>query len=226
MPDSPQTWHYGLVAKWWSEFNDDGPEIAYFRKFIEGDGQPALDLGVWNRAFAPAVPPRRARRGRLRHLDRSLSAERRHRARDCRQPFLSRRCTSSTRPARTGPFSSAEPSGWEALATRTSKLSTASTSWNQMGRWCSTTRSRIPIRDNGSTGSRANAAPCQDRGHRRLPKCESVRLTEARSSSGREFESSIRPVFPKRTAAHAGTSRVCRSRRARRPHRAGSNRGP
>jgi SAM-dependent methyltransferase len=40
----PQTWHYGLVAKWWSEFNRDGPEIAYFRPFVEA-GQPALDVG-------------------------------------------------------------------------------------------------------------------------------------------------------------------------------------
>ena len=23
-----QTWHYGLVARWWAEFNLDGPEIA------------------------------------------------------------------------------------------------------------------------------------------------------------------------------------------------------
>lgn len=44
MSDSPQTWHHGLVARWWSEFNEDGPEIAYFRKFVEGDGQPALDV--------------------------------------------------------------------------------------------------------------------------------------------------------------------------------------
>jgi SAM-dependent methyltransferase len=40
----PQTWHHGIVAKWWAEFNVDGPEIAYFRKFIDDDGQPALDL--------------------------------------------------------------------------------------------------------------------------------------------------------------------------------------
>jgi SAM-dependent methyltransferase len=44
MPDSPQTWHYGLVAKWWAEFNRNGPEIDYFRRFIERDGQPALDV--------------------------------------------------------------------------------------------------------------------------------------------------------------------------------------
>ena len=41
---APQTWHYGLVAKWWAEFNEGGPELAYFRRFIEGDGQPALDV--------------------------------------------------------------------------------------------------------------------------------------------------------------------------------------
>ena len=44
MPENPQTWHYGLVAKWWAEFNESGPEIDYFRRFIEGDGQPALDV--------------------------------------------------------------------------------------------------------------------------------------------------------------------------------------
>ena len=37
-----QTWHYGVVARWWAEFNLDGPEIDYFRPFVEA-GQPALD---------------------------------------------------------------------------------------------------------------------------------------------------------------------------------------
>jgi len=41
---APRTWHYGLVAKWWAEFNEGGPEIEYFRRFIEDDGQPALDV--------------------------------------------------------------------------------------------------------------------------------------------------------------------------------------
>jgi SAM-dependent methyltransferase len=41
--EQPQTWHHGIVARWWAEFNVDGPEIPYFQKFIE-DGQPALDL--------------------------------------------------------------------------------------------------------------------------------------------------------------------------------------
>jgi len=38
-----QTWHYGVVARWWAEFNLDGPEIEYFRPFVEA-GQPALDV--------------------------------------------------------------------------------------------------------------------------------------------------------------------------------------
>jgi SAM-dependent methyltransferase len=38
------TWHYGLVARWWAEFNQDGPEIEYFKPFVE-HGQPALDVG-------------------------------------------------------------------------------------------------------------------------------------------------------------------------------------
>src|SRR4051812_12563647 len=43
MSDQSRTWHHGLVARWWSEFSEDGPEIAYFRKFVER-GQPALDV--------------------------------------------------------------------------------------------------------------------------------------------------------------------------------------
>jgi 2-polyprenyl-3-methyl-5-hydroxy-6-metoxy-1,4-benzoquinol methylase len=42
--DTPQTWHYGLVAEWWAEFNTDGPEIGYFGRFVERR-QPALDAG-------------------------------------------------------------------------------------------------------------------------------------------------------------------------------------
>ncbi|MGZ8623327.1 MAG: class I SAM-dependent methyltransferase [Actinomycetota bacterium] len=39
----PQTWHHGVVARWWAEFNTGGPEIAYFQTFVEA-GQPALDV--------------------------------------------------------------------------------------------------------------------------------------------------------------------------------------
>lgn len=45
MKEQPQTWHYGLVAKWWAEFNWSGPEIDYYRRFIEEGGEPALDVG-------------------------------------------------------------------------------------------------------------------------------------------------------------------------------------
>ncbi len=44
MDDKPQTWHYGLVARHWAEFHVGGPEIPYYRKFIERYGQPALDV--------------------------------------------------------------------------------------------------------------------------------------------------------------------------------------
>jgi SAM-dependent methyltransferase len=41
----PRTWHYGLVARWWAEFNSPDPdELAFYRRIIEGNGQPALDL--------------------------------------------------------------------------------------------------------------------------------------------------------------------------------------
>ena len=38
------TWHYGLVARWWAEFNRDGADIEYFQRVIERCGEPALDL--------------------------------------------------------------------------------------------------------------------------------------------------------------------------------------
>jgi SAM-dependent methyltransferase len=42
--ERPQTWHHGLVAEWWAEFNTDGPEIDYFGRHVAA-GQPALDAG-------------------------------------------------------------------------------------------------------------------------------------------------------------------------------------
>jgi SAM-dependent methyltransferase len=45
MNDGPQTWHYGLVARWWAEFNKPDPdELAFYRTIVENGGQPALDL--------------------------------------------------------------------------------------------------------------------------------------------------------------------------------------
>lgn len=42
-PSEPQTWHYGVLARWWAEFRRDGPEIPYVQRFVE-TGQPSLDL--------------------------------------------------------------------------------------------------------------------------------------------------------------------------------------
>ena len=38
-----RTWHHGLMARWWAEFAHGGPEIDFFRPFVEA-GQPALDV--------------------------------------------------------------------------------------------------------------------------------------------------------------------------------------
>jgi len=45
MDREPVTWHHGLVARWWAEFNRDGDDIGYFQRAIERSGEPALDLG-------------------------------------------------------------------------------------------------------------------------------------------------------------------------------------
>jgi len=40
-----ETWHHGLIARWWAEFNVGTPEeLAYFRAAIQKFGEPALDL--------------------------------------------------------------------------------------------------------------------------------------------------------------------------------------
>ena len=43
MGTEPRTWHHGLVAQWWAEFNVETPELDLFRGYVE-QGQPALDL--------------------------------------------------------------------------------------------------------------------------------------------------------------------------------------
>ncbi len=40
------TWHHGLIARWWSEFNVATPEeLSYFGAAIRKFGEPVLDLG-------------------------------------------------------------------------------------------------------------------------------------------------------------------------------------
>lgn len=45
MDDGIKTWHYGAMARHWAENNTTGPEIAYYQRLIEQNGQPALDAG-------------------------------------------------------------------------------------------------------------------------------------------------------------------------------------
>ncbi len=42
-PAGPQSWHEGVVARWWAYFREGGPEVDYVRRFVE-EGQPALDV--------------------------------------------------------------------------------------------------------------------------------------------------------------------------------------
>ena len=46
MRDDTGTWHHGLIARWWAEFNTPDPEeVAYYEAAIRRSGEPALDLG-------------------------------------------------------------------------------------------------------------------------------------------------------------------------------------
>lgn len=46
MNETRRTWHYGLVARWWAEFNvATDEELRFFRTAIQRYGQPVLDLG-------------------------------------------------------------------------------------------------------------------------------------------------------------------------------------
>jgi len=40
-----QTWHYGLVARWWAEFSEGGDDLEFFQNAIRRCGEPALDAG-------------------------------------------------------------------------------------------------------------------------------------------------------------------------------------
>jgi len=46
------TWHYGLIARWWSEFNKAEPnELDYYRSAIRKFGEPVIDLGCGTGRF-------------------------------------------------------------------------------------------------------------------------------------------------------------------------------
>jgi len=49
MHDETGTWHFGLIARWWSEFTTPEPrEVDYYSAAIRRFGEPALDLGCGN----------------------------------------------------------------------------------------------------------------------------------------------------------------------------------
>jgi len=39
---APQTWHHGLIADWWANFNLDAPEVELYRPYLRS---PVLDAG-------------------------------------------------------------------------------------------------------------------------------------------------------------------------------------
>jgi SAM-dependent methyltransferase len=45
MSEQIQTWHKGLVARWWAEFRLDGPDLDYYHSVVSKAGEPVLDLG-------------------------------------------------------------------------------------------------------------------------------------------------------------------------------------
>src|SRR5215468_7534611 len=53
-----RTWHHGLVAQWWAEFNQGGDDVEHFRRAIAGSGEPALDVACGTGRVL--VPLRRA----------------------------------------------------------------------------------------------------------------------------------------------------------------------
>ena len=60
MHDERTTWHYGLMARWWAEFNrpapPDDPELAFYRGRVVAGAGPALDVGCGSgRLLIPLV---------------------------------------------------------------------------------------------------------------------------------------------------------------------------
>ena len=55
MTSKAETWHYGIVARYWADLiTDGGPELEYFRSLIDTYGEPVLDVACGaGRLFVP-----------------------------------------------------------------------------------------------------------------------------------------------------------------------------
>ena len=155
MADDVTTWHHGLVARWWANFNLDGPEIDFFGRLVEA-GQPALDLGCGTgRLLVPWVAAGLDVDGVDAAPD-MITACRDGRGGPAVNPRSScRRCTPSTCPAATARSSCAVCSGSARRATTTGNRSSGrTTTCFPAGCWRWTTRSASTTPSDGGGGGR------------------------------------------------------------------------
>ena len=166
-----QTWHYGLVARWWAEFNLDGPGDRLLPSVRRGRAAGARRR-VWDRAAARPIsraPGSTSTAATSRPTcSRSPVSEPSARA-SSRRASTHRRCTSSTFLAGTGRSWSAAASGSAAAASTMPKGSGGSTSISSpAARSCWTTRFRMPTPTCGRYGCATAVRSCHVRGARRV----------------------------------------------------------
>jgi SAM-dependent methyltransferase len=153
--EQPQTWHYGLIARYWAEFNDDFRpyEIPYFRKFIEDDGQPALDVACGTgRLLLPYLRAGLDVDGCDVSAD-MIAACREKAEHEGIKPNLHVQPMHQLElPRRYQTLSSAARSGSGARASRTSRRFNASATISNRAERCSTPRFRTRTRGFGGTG--------------------------------------------------------------------------
>ena len=130
---SASTWHHGVVARWWAEFKDSGPEIDYFRRVRLKQVSQRLTshaaLGVC--CFRTSEPVSTSTVATSpwtcsRSVARPLRAKASHRS------STRRRCTSSICRVATGRSSSAVDSASGAAGNRIAWRSDASTNTSSL----------------------------------------------------------------------------------------------
>ena len=188
MSNEPRTWHYGLVARWWDEFNAAGPEeLACFRAFVERDGQPALDLACGTgRLLLPLLREGFDVDGCDISPDMLARCQTRAAATGSHPGCTPRPCTRWTCHARTAPSSSAAVSVSGARARKTRRrCGAAMPNSPPAAPWCSTTTSPMSMPTSGPTGWRSRGRSFPRPGQR--GRCGSERLMATRSSCARDW---------------------------------------